>query len=111
MIAEMKAPKSTSVLGLPDRISTPSPFLPGSKLWTSGLMRSVVKAVIRALNARATTRPTATTITSPRIRKFLNPLMSCSPIRWDLSGWVVTSDHRRRAALGFPSALVCLPVH
>jgi hypothetical protein len=40
----------------------------------------VVKAVIRALNARATTKPTATTITSPRIRKFLNPLMYCSPI-------------------------------
>jgi hypothetical protein len=29
----------------------------------------------------------------------------------DLSGWVVTSDHRGRAALGFPSALACLPVH
>ena len=81
MIAEMKAPKSTSVLELPDRISTPSPFLPPVKLWIIGLMILLVKAAIRALNARAMTRPTATTITSPRIRKFLNPLMFRSPIR------------------------------
>src|SRR5580704_4211134 len=38
MIAEMKAPKSTTVLGLPDRICTPSPFLPPVKLWMIGLM-------------------------------------------------------------------------
>src|SRR5579862_1965805 len=81
MIAEMKLPNFTSVWGLPDRISTPSPFLLPVKLLMSGVMRSLVKAVIKVLNARATTRPTATTITSPRIKKFLNPLMSCSPIR------------------------------
>src|ERR1700683_2318227 len=38
-------------------------------------MMSFVKAVIRPLNARATTSPTATTMTSPRIRKFLKPFM------------------------------------
>ena len=44
-------------------------------------MMLVVNEVIRALNARATTSPTATTITSPRIRKFLKPLIIPSPIR------------------------------
>ena len=38
-------------------------------------MMSLVKAVIRPLKAKATTRPTATTITSPRMRKFLKPFM------------------------------------
>jgi len=45
------------------------------KLWRIGLMMLVVNAAIRALKARATTSPTATTITSPRIRKFLKPLI------------------------------------
>ena len=76
----MNAPKSTSVFGLPERISTPRPALPPVKLCTIGLMMSVVNAVISALNASATTSPMATTITSPRITKFLNPLMAFSPI-------------------------------
>src|SRR5580693_5158731 len=33
------------------------------------------------LNARAITSPTAMTITSPRIRKFLKPLIVMSPLR------------------------------
>src|SRR5579872_937055 len=81
MIAEMSAPKSRMVFGFPERICTPRPTLPPVRLCTNGLTISLVKALIRALNARAMTRPTATTITSPRIRKFLKPLMSCSPIR------------------------------
>src|SRR4249919_729700 len=75
MTAEMNAPISTSVFGLPLRIWKPRPTLPPVKLWMIGLMMSAVNAVIRALNARATTSPTATTIMSPRIRKFLKPLM------------------------------------
>src|SRR6185312_2381432 len=81
MIAEMNEPKSTSVFGLPLRIWKPRPWLPGTKLWMIGLMMLVVNEVIRALNARAMTSPTATTITSPRIRKFLKPLILPSPIR------------------------------
>src|SRR5215467_10905067 len=43
-------------------------------LATIGLMMSAVKAAIKALNARATARPTATVTMSPRMRKFRNPL-------------------------------------
>ena len=75
MIAEMNAPISTNVFGLPLRIWKPRPTWPPVKLWMIGLMMLVVNAVIRALNARAMTSPTATTITSPRIRKFLKPLI------------------------------------
>src|ERR1700733_13192792 len=46
-----------------------------------GLMMLVVKAVIRPLKAKAMTSPTATTITSPRMRKFLKPFMPFPPIR------------------------------
>src|ERR1700757_1130500 len=74
MIAEMKAPKSTVVFGLPLRIWKPRPTLLPVKLCTIGLMMLVVNEVISALNARATTSPTATTMTSPRKRKFLKPL-------------------------------------
>src|ERR1700743_3835790 len=38
-------------------------------------MMLVVNAAISVLNARAMTRPTAITTTSPRNRKFLNPLI------------------------------------
>src|SRR4029077_917159 len=75
MIAEINAPISTTVFGLPLRIWKPRPTLPPVKAWMIGLMMSLVNAVIRALNARATTSPTATTIMSPRKRKFLKPLI------------------------------------
>ena len=56
---------------------------------TMGLMMSVVKAVIRPLKARATTSPTATTITSPRMRKFLKPFMALrNPSDWRPVGMV-----------------------
>src|SRR5215472_4403146 len=74
MIAEMNAPISTVVFGLPLRIWKPRPTWLPVKLWTIGLMMLVVNEVISALNARATTSPTATTMTSPRKRKFLKPL-------------------------------------
>jgi hypothetical protein len=41
---------------------------------TSGLITESVNALTSVENANATTSPTATTITSPRMRKFLNPL-------------------------------------
>src|SRR6516164_7488495 len=75
MIAEINAPISTVVFGLPLRIWKPRPTLLPVKLCTIGLMMLVVNEVIRALNARATTSPTATTITSPRKRKFLKPFI------------------------------------
>src|SRR5436189_4827371 len=75
MIAEMNAPISTTVFGLPLRIWKPRPTLPPVKAWMIGLMMSLVNEVIRALNARATTSPTATTIMSPLMRKFLKPLI------------------------------------
>ncbi len=40
-----------------------------------------VKALIRVLNASATTRPTAITIRSPCIKKFLKPLIIRVPSR------------------------------
>src|SRR5215469_8664648 len=49
-------------------------------------MMSAVKAAIKALNARATARPTATTTMSPRMRKFLNPLSTVTP-PWPFPGW------------------------
>ena len=85
MTAEMKAPKSTNVLALPVWPSwTPRPAeLPPWKRATIGLMMLVVKAKIRPLKASATTSPTATTMTSPRMRKFLKPLnMPFPPIRY-----------------------------
>src|SRR5262249_45053026 len=44
-----------------------------------GLMMSAVKAAIRALDGRATGRPTATVTMSPRMRKFRNPLSTLIP--------------------------------
>ena len=40
-----------------------------------GLMMLLVNETISPLNASAITSPTATTITSPRIMKFLKPLI------------------------------------
>src|SRR5580692_5451103 len=82
MIAEIKLPKLLKVLGLLAAPSwTPRPSdLPPWNRDTMGLMMLVVKAVIRPLKAKATTSPTATTITSPRMRKFLKPFMPFPPI-------------------------------
>ena len=51
----------------------PGRFPPPAIALTSGVMMLSVKALIRVLNARATTRPTAMTTRSPCIRKFLKP--------------------------------------
>src|SRR5580704_16537477 len=81
------------------------------------------EAVIRVLNARATTRPTATTITSPRIRKYLNPLMSRSPIRgicracgslahkaYDDSGWPAGSSSISPVPRAFVSRRIAIVI-
>lgn len=63
---------------LPSCQPNPS-VLPPCAAATSGLMIESVTALTSVENAKATTNPTATTITSPRMRKFLNPLtMMCS---------------------------------
>src|SRR5262252_150383 len=46
---------------------------PPAAALTSGVMMLSVKALISVLKASATTRPTAITIRSPCIRKFLKP--------------------------------------
>src|SRR5579859_1143441 len=76
MIAEIRAPKSTNVVLLLVAPSwTPRPMaLPPSALATIGLMMASVKALIKVLKASAMTRPTATTMTSARMRKFLSPV-------------------------------------
>ncbi len=76
MIAEMNEPMLSSVVLLPALPSwTPRPMeLPPPALATIGLMMLVVKEAIRVLNASAITSPTATMMTSPRMRKFLNPV-------------------------------------
>src|SRR5580704_17888380 len=83
MIADMNDPKSRKVFGLWSFPScTPRPLVvPGVKLAMIGLMMLVVNAVMSMLNARAITSPTAMTITSPRRRKFLKPLIVMSPLR------------------------------
>src|SRR5579862_2092867 len=89
MIAEMNDPIFKKVLALPAWPSCqprPMAVFP-SALATIGLMTSVVNELISVLNARATTSPTATTITSPRKRKFLNPRMSCPPTVLAVNGW------------------------
>ena len=73
----MNEPRSTNVFGLWSLPSwTPRPMdLPPCSRATIGLMMSLVNAAISMLNASATTSPTAMTITSPRSRKFLKPLI------------------------------------
>ena len=58
----------------------PKPMpLPPPALATIGLMMFVVNEMIRALKASAITSPTATMMTSPRMRKFLNPVNMLEP--------------------------------
>src|SRR5215472_6622280 len=60
----------------------PRPFPvgpPPATALTSGVMMLSVKALIKVLNARATTRPTAIMIKSPCIRKFLKPRSITGP--------------------------------
>src|SRR5215469_5067910 len=81
MTAEMKEPMFTNVAlvpALPSCQPRPSVWL-GSARAMIGLMTLVVKALTRVLNASATIRPTATTMTSPLSRKFLKPRM-LSPV-------------------------------
>src|SRR6266568_689617 len=82
MIAETNDPKFRNVVLLPAWPScTPRPIdFPPWNLAMIGLMMEVVNALMRPLNARATTSPTAVTMTSPRIRKFLKPFIFFSPI-------------------------------
>jgi hypothetical protein len=53
---------------------------------TSGVMMLSVKVLISVLNARATTKPTAITINSPCIKKFLKPLRIVFSPRYELDG-------------------------
>src|SRR5579862_7868601 len=85
MRAEMNAPKFTT---WPLTVN-PRPLVPPPPAaFTSGVMMLSVNALIRVLNASATTRPTAMTIRLPCIRKLLNPFSmvfsfrrSCRPRR------------------------------
>src|SRR5579883_391452 len=79
MTAVTNAPMLRNVAGFPSRPSChPSPTdEPPEARVMGGLITLVVNADTRLLKARATTRPTATTTTSPRMRKFLNPLSTC----------------------------------
>src|SRR5579875_661612 len=78
MIADTNAPKLSSC----PLTWTPRPtFLPPPAALTSGVMTLSVNALISVLNASAITRPTATTMMSPCIRKFLNPFMLPAPPR------------------------------
>src|ERR1700761_9707262 len=72
----MKEPKSTKVSLLPALPSCqPNPKVVwGCAAATSGLITLSVKALTKLEKAKATTNPTATVITSPRITKSLNPL-------------------------------------
>src|SRR5262249_33745775 len=83
MIAEIKAPRFRYVASPPPVTNCqprPGPLTPPWADAMSGLMMLSVNALTRLLNANATPRPTATTMTSPRIRKFLKPFsMSISP--------------------------------
>src|ERR1700736_2495703 len=72
----MNAPMSTNVSLLPALPScqpNPKPT-PGCAAATSGLITLSVNALTRFEKAKATTNPTATVITSPRMTKSLNPL-------------------------------------
>ena len=52
----------------------------------SGVITESVNALMRVLNARATMRPMAMTMTSPRNKKFLNPL-STGAFLSRIAGW------------------------
>src|SRR6185437_7191072 len=76
----------------------------------SGLMMLSVKALTRLLKASAMTRPTATTMTSPRIRKFLKPFNIVIPpklSRKDLS--LTQADARAARLLREPEKLLVRP--
>src|SRR5438128_1154994 len=82
MIAEIKPPRFRYVPSPPPLTNCqpkPGPFTPPCAAAIRGLMILSVNALTRLLNAKATTSPTATTITSPRIRKFLKPLNIATP--------------------------------
>ena len=80
MIDEITPPKLTNVALPPLPICTPRPteWPPWARA-TSGLMILDVNEAIRALKASATASPTATTMMSPRMRKFLNPVNMLEP--------------------------------
>jgi hypothetical protein len=81
----MNAPKSIRCL----LIVQPSPYEPAPPppaALTSGVMMLSVKVLISVLNARATTKPTAITINSPCIKKFLKPLRIVFSPRYELDG-------------------------
>src|SRR5579884_3187224 len=78
MAAPMKAPTSIRwPLTVQPRPLPAAPPPPAAL--TNGVMTLSVKALISVLKARATTRPTATTISWPCIRKFLKPLSIAPP--------------------------------
>src|SRR5712691_2654025 len=72
MSAPMNAPRSTRCPLSVQPIPLPAEPPPAIAL-INGVIRLSVNALIRVLNASATTSPTAMTIRSPCIRKFLKP--------------------------------------
>src|ERR1700728_3594020 len=74
MIPEMKAPNA---MNLPLIVHPrPGPFEESpARALINGVMMFVVNEEISVLKARATTRPTAITMRSPLMRKFLNPFI------------------------------------
>src|ERR1035437_5620008 len=87
MMAEMNAP---TLMVWPLR-TQPSPLeedFPATEL-TRGVMMLSVKALIRVLKANATTKPTAMTIKSPCMRKFLKPLNMANSLLNRQGGWCV----------------------
>src|SRR6516164_7326759 len=108
MIAEINAPRFRYVASPPPLTNCqprPGPLTPPWADAMSGLMMLSVNALTRLLNAKATTSPTATTITSPRIRKFLKPVsMAIPPHRW-------TCRHNtRQAQHEFRTNMLSLPL-
>src|ERR1035437_10527967 len=99
MMAETNAP---TLIVWPLR-TQPSPLeedFPATEL-TRGVMMLSVKALIRVLKANATTKPTAMTIKSPCMRKFLKPLNMANSLLNRQGGWCV-------AVMGIAGAVTTL---
>src|ERR1035437_2073936 len=87
MMAEMNAP-TLMVWPLRTQPIPPEEDFPATEL-TRGEMMLSEKALIRVLKANATTKPTAMTIKSPCMRKFLKPLNMANSLLNRQSGWCV----------------------
>src|ERR1035437_7766681 len=89
MMAEMNAP-TLMVWPLRTQQSPLEEDFPATEL-TRGVMMLSVKALIRVLKANATTKPTAMTIKSPCMRKFLKPLNMANSLLNRQRGWCVNA--------------------